>query len=102
MIKLVARYADVWNPSGAARERPAEFGEKLAQACEAIGRDVNTIRRASLLRWSEDGFGKLLEDAGEAYNDGFTEHMIYLPEQVAPAAANAIAESLPELYALKA
>jgi F420-dependent oxidoreductase-like protein len=101
MIKLVARYADVWNPSGAARERPAEFADKLAEACEAIGRDVNTIRRASLLRWSEDGFGKLLEDAGEAYNEGFTEHIIYLSEQAGPAAANAIAESLPELYALE-
>jgi F420-dependent oxidoreductase-like protein len=99
-IRLVARHADVWNPSGAARERGDEYEEKLAKACEEIGRDPSTIRRAATLRWGEGGFGKLLEDAGASVERGFTEHMIYLPEHGAPAAAEAIVARLPELRAL--
>ncbi|MFZ0216541.1 MAG: TIGR03560 family F420-dependent LLM class oxidoreductase [Candidatus Dormiibacterota bacterium] len=100
MIKLVARYADVWNPSGAARERSQEFDEKLQAACEAIGRDSKSIRRASLVRWGDGGVEQLLEDLGTAIQQGFSEHMIYLPERDAPRSAHAIAEVLPRMRAL--
>ncbi|HEX4213252.1 MAG TPA: LLM class flavin-dependent oxidoreductase, partial [Candidatus Dormibacteraeota bacterium] len=101
MIRLVARYADVWNPSGAAREHTAEYTEKLEKACAAIGRDPATIRRATGLRWSGDR-AKLLDEAGAAIENGFTEHMINLPGQEGGRAAHAVAEVLDDLRALGA
>ncbi|MGH7912310.1 MAG: TIGR03560 family F420-dependent LLM class oxidoreductase [Candidatus Dormibacteraceae bacterium] len=102
MLKLVARYADVWNPTGAARENPAEAWEKVQTACRAIGRDPGEIRRASLARFGGGGVAELIQDLGAAIERGFTEHMIYLPEQDGPHAANLIAEALPRLRALGA
>jgi alkanesulfonate monooxygenase SsuD/methylene tetrahydromethanopterin reductase-like flavin-dependent oxidoreductase (luciferase family) len=53
MLKLIARYADVWNtmltPDGF-RER----GQRLNEECEKIGRDPSEIR------WSCYGFGEVL------------------------------------------
>jgi alkanesulfonate monooxygenase SsuD/methylene tetrahydromethanopterin reductase-like flavin-dependent oxidoreductase (luciferase family) len=45
MLKLTARYADIWNARGEP-ETAKEQSEKLTRACEEIGRDPNEIVRS--------------------------------------------------------
>ncbi|CAN5645936.1 LLM class F420-dependent oxidoreductase [soil metagenome] len=53
MLKLIARYADVWN-SMLTPEEFRERGIRLNEECERIGRDPAEIR------WSYYGFGEVL------------------------------------------
>ena len=102
MFRLVARYADVWNPSGAARQETKEAWQKVREACERIDRDPSEIRLASLARFGDGGVAQLIADLQAAIEDGFSEHMIYLPEEDAPRSAKLIGEALPRLRALAA
>lgn len=102
MFRLVARYADVWNPSGGARQDTKAAWAKVREACEKIGRDPSEIRLASLARFGDGGVAQLIADLQAAIEEGFSEHMIYLPEQDAPRSAHLIAEALPRLRALAA
>ena len=101
-IRLVARYADVWNVSGgASREgRTPEFAEKLDAACRAIGRDPGEIRRSVQYGWDGQSRDELLEQAGKALESGFTEQVVYLPGGQAAATAERTAEALPALRKL--
>jgi len=102
MFRLVARYADVWNPSGPARQDTKAAWAKVRENCERIGRDPSEIRLASLARFGDGGVAQLIADLQAAIEEGFTEHMIYLPEQDAPRSAHLIGEALPRLRALAA
>ena len=66
MLRIVARYADVWNMVGGP-EQVAERGKVLLEACARVGRDPNEIRW-SAATWSRDvGFDPLASP--EAYRD---------------------------------
>ncbi len=53
MLKLIARYADVWN-TAMTPDQFRERGQRLNEECEKIGRDPSEIR------WSYYGFGEIL------------------------------------------
>jgi len=57
MLKLTARHADVWNASGSPGsqvENAVAGSQQLDDACAAIGRDPNEIRRSVQLPAGED------------------------------------------------
>lgn len=106
MLKLTARHADVWNASGAgARELQGAVAasRQLDEACAAVGRDPNEIRRSVQLPVSEDA-AEIVDRVHEYHEAGFTEIIFMLsggsmatsadPVQTA---ARLAADVLPEL-----
>jgi alkanesulfonate monooxygenase SsuD/methylene tetrahydromethanopterin reductase-like flavin-dependent oxidoreductase (luciferase family) len=64
MLRLTARYADVWSAEGTP-ETVAERGRLLNEACVAIGRDPGEIR------WSHYAYNSILGDDPFASVDAF-------------------------------
>jgi probable F420-dependent oxidoreductase len=80
MLKLTARHADVWNASGSAgREvKNAIAGsQQLDEACAAIGRDPNEIRRSVQVRAGDDP-AEIVDRVHGFADAGFTEVIIML------------------------
>jgi F420-dependent oxidoreductase-like protein len=101
MLHLVARYADVWNPSGAAvRDGLPAMVSRLEDACGRIGRDPATIRRSLQYGWNGESRDELLETAGRHLERGITEHIFQLPGDRSTVVAARAAEALPALRAL--
>ncbi len=100
-MRLVARYADVWNPSGrASGEHFSEFSGRLDENCAAIGRDPSSIRRSAQYPWNGMDRGELLEVAGRHLDKGCTEQIIVLAAGNAATVAERAAEALPDLRRL--
>ncbi len=103
MLRLAARHADVWNPSGGARpgtpELPALI-ERFDAACAEAGRDPLEIRRSQQYAWDGESTEQLIETAGRTYALGMTEHVIILPAGRAAAVADKAAAALAELRRL--
>lgn len=97
-LTVVARFADVWNVSGAGTpDLAAEKSRLLDDDCRRIGRDPTQIRRSAQHFWDGRQPGQLAETIARYVALGFTEHIIGLsgPDPVRTAAA--AAEALPEL-----
>lgn len=96
-LRLVARYADVWNASGG--DNTSELIEKLEQACAEIGRNPTEIRRSVQFDWDGESKEKLIELVGSFLERGVTEQVIYLRGSGPQPAAKAekIAALLPDL-----
>ena len=98
MMRVVARYADVWNSAGgpgpdAAREQSS----KLDEVCRQVGRDPATIRRSIQHMWDGRDRGKLVDLVGRYLEAGFTEQIINCQGPDHARVAEAAAEALPEL-----
>ena len=81
MMRVVARYADVWNSAGgpgpdAAREQ----SRKLDEVCRQVGRDPATIRRSIQHMWDGRDRGKLVDLVGRYLEAGFTEQFAVLAQ----------------------
>jgi F420-dependent oxidoreductase-like protein len=97
MLQLVARYADVWNVSGASTPgAAAELSQKLDEACAKIGRNPGQLRRSAQHMWDGRERTALIDKVYQYAEAGFTEHIINCqpPDQarVAAAAAEALAD----------
>jgi F420-dependent oxidoreductase-like protein len=102
-LALTARYADVWNASGASTpEELAELTKRLEGACERVGRDPATLRRSVQYAWDGRDRAELLDLAGGRVRGGFTEHIIILAAGNSVEVASRAAEALPELRSLSA
>ncbi len=80
MLRLTARHADVWNASGpAARqlEGAVAVSQQLDEACAAIGRDPNEIRRSVQLPSGGDP-SEIVDRVRRYHAAGFTEIVIML------------------------
>jgi alkanesulfonate monooxygenase SsuD/methylene tetrahydromethanopterin reductase-like flavin-dependent oxidoreductase (luciferase family) len=80
MLKLTARHADVWNVGGSAGrdvEGAIAASQQLDEACAAIGRDPNEIRRSVQMPAGEDPAEIVARARGFA-EAGFTEIIIML------------------------
>ena len=100
-MRLVARYADVWNIAGG--DDPARAGElsaKLEQACAEVGRNPKDIRRSIQFSWDGSSRSQLAEHCGGYLEQGITEQVVYLRGKEAVALAGKVAEALPELRKL--
>ncbi|MDO8149650.1 LLM class F420-dependent oxidoreductase [Isoptericola sp. b515] len=97
-LRLVARYADVWNDTESSPERIGELSEVLARHCDDVGRDPAEIRRTVQLRLRQHDLADLpaLVAAYEAV--GVSEFVIVLPSDgdVRPH-LDAVVDALPRL-----
>jgi F420-dependent oxidoreductase-like protein len=99
-MRLVARYADVWNAAGGDPARVGELGHMLEHACAAIGRDASQIRRSVQFGWTGTSRDELLQLCGSYLEKGVTEQVIYLRGAEPVKLAEKIAEVLPDLRKL--
>jgi F420-dependent oxidoreductase-like protein len=99
-LRLVARYADVWNAAGGDATRVQELGEKLEQACATIGRNPSEIRRSLQFGWDGASRDELAERCGAYLEQGITEQVLYLRGSEPVRLAEKIAELLPDLRKL--
>jgi len=99
-LRLVARYADVWNCAGGNADRIRELSEKLEQACAATGRDPAEIRHSLQFGWDGRDRQELLDLAGTYLERGITEQVVYLRGTEPVALAAKVAEALPDLRKL--
>src|SRR5438309_10946776 len=98
MMMVVARYADVWNSSGAATaQEAAEKSRMLDEACARAGRDPGAIRRSTQHMWDGRDRAKLIDLVGRYLELGFTEQIINCQGPDHARVAAAAAEVLPEL-----
>ena len=99
-MRLVARYADVWNAAAGDPEGTRKVVSMLEQACAAIGRDPSEIRRSVQFYWDGGDAAALLEQCGVYLEQGITEQVIYLRGPESVALAHRVAETLPDLRKL--
>lgn len=79
MLRLTARHADVWNSTGPATglEGAVATSRQLDEACEAIGRDPQEIRRSVQLPAGSDP-AEILDRIQRYHAAGFTEIVMML------------------------
>jgi F420-dependent oxidoreductase-like protein len=99
-LRLVARYADVWNCAGGDADRVRELTAKLEEACTAVGRNPAEIRRSIQFGWDGLERGRLLDQCATFLECGVTEQVIYLRGAEPVALAEKIADALPEMRGL--
>jgi F420-dependent oxidoreductase-like protein len=100
-LRLVARYADVWNISGGAPDRVKELTSMLEEACLTVGRNPAEIRRSIQFDWNGDDRRQLVELCAQYLELGVTEQVVYIRGGTPPVAlAEKIAEALPDLHSL--
>ena len=100
-LRLVARYADVWNISGGAPDRVKELTSVLEEACLAVGRNPSEIRRSIQFDWNGDDRRQLVDLCAQYLELGVTEQVVYIRGGTPPVAlAEKIAEALPDLHSL--
>jgi F420-dependent oxidoreductase-like protein len=96
-IRLVARYADVWNTGAGEIDKGTEVITRLEDACGAVGRDPSEIRRSIQLLWDGQDRSSLLEQTARYLELGFTEQIFVLDASKATTLAGKLADALPEL-----
>ena len=77
MLKLTARHADVWNSASGDLEGAVAGSRQLDEACAAIGRDPNEIRRSVQLPAGDDP-SEIVDRVHAFAEAGFTEVIIML------------------------
>jgi probable F420-dependent oxidoreductase len=77
MLKLTARHADVWNSASGDLERAVAGSQQLDEACAAIGRDPNEIRRSVQVPAGDDP-SEIVDRVHAFAEAGFTEVIIML------------------------
>ena len=100
-LRLVARYADVWNISGGDPSRVGELTAMLEEACSAVGRDPAEIRRSIQFSWDGNSRDELLSLSGRYLEQGVTEQVLYLRGEQPERLGEKVAELLPELRRLQ-
>ena len=101
-VRLTARHADVWNPSGpigADLEAAVRISERLDQRCRDIGRDPAAIRRSTQLRWDGKADG-VLGLVAPWVEHGFGDVILIVGGPDAARQAETAAKVLPELRKL--
>ena len=96
-LRLVARYADVWNISGGDAGRVKELVALFEEACVTTGRNPDEIRRSVQFGWDGKDRSQLMELAAQYLELGVTEQVIYLRGGQPEALAVKVAEALPDL-----
>jgi F420-dependent oxidoreductase-like protein len=96
-IRLVARYADVWNTGSAEIDKGTDAIRRLEDACGAVGRNPSEIRRSIQFAWDGQDRSNLLEQSARYLELGFTEQILMLDPPKATVLAGKLADALPDL-----
>jgi alkanesulfonate monooxygenase SsuD/methylene tetrahydromethanopterin reductase-like flavin-dependent oxidoreductase (luciferase family) len=99
-LRLVARYADVWNIAGGDSDRVKELTSTFEEACGTVDRNPSEIRKSIQFGWDGKDRSQLLELCGQYLELGVTEQVIYLRGAQPDALAGKVAEALPDLRKL--
>jgi F420-dependent oxidoreductase-like protein len=102
-LRLTARHADVWNPSGSAGASYPEatrMSAELDRRCAEIGRDPATLRRSVQMRWEGKDAQRGFAQMRRWVEAGFREVIIMVSGPEAVANAEAAAERLPDMRRL--
>jgi F420-dependent oxidoreductase-like protein len=100
-LRLVARYADVWNIAGGDADHVRELTAQLEESCTSVGRDPNEIRHSIQFGWDGKAREELIELSGRYLELGVTEQAIYLRGEQAEKLAEKVADVLPDLRRLE-
>jgi F420-dependent oxidoreductase-like protein len=96
-MRLVARYADVWNTGTSEIDKGTEVITRLEDACGEVGRDPSEIRHSIQFGWDGEDRSRLLEQSARYFELGFTEQVLILDPPKAVALAAKLADALPDL-----
>jgi F420-dependent oxidoreductase-like protein len=102
-LRLTARHADVWNPSGSAGAsvpKAIQMSAQLDERCAEIGRDPATLRRSVQVRWDGQEADRSLQQVARWAEAGFREVILMVSGLVALKHAESAAERLPDLRRL--
>jgi F420-dependent oxidoreductase-like protein len=93
-LRVVARHADVWNPSGGGGDpdEAARLSGVLDERCREAGRDPAEIRRSAQLRWDGQDPPAFVDLCQRFVVRGFTEIVAYVSGPAAPRHAELAAE----------
>ena len=72
-MRLVARYADVWNTGTSEIDKGTEVITRLEDACGEVGREPSEIRHSIQFGWDGEDRSRLLEQSARYFELGFTE-----------------------------
>jgi F420-dependent oxidoreductase-like protein len=87
-LRVVARHADVWNPSGKTFEANLHASRLLDEHCAAVARDPSTIRRSIQLFWSDTE--SLYWEAEQYVEAGFSEIVLVIHPDLLGSGAEAL------------
>ena len=100
-LRLVARYADVWNISGGDQQAVKDLIAKFEDICGAVGRDQSEIRRSIQFLWDGKDKGEVTEQSARYFELGITEQIVYMRGDHPERSAARLAEMLPELRSVE-
>ncbi len=95
-LRVAAKYADVWNPSGGGGDpdEAARLSGVLDERCAEVGRDPAAIRRSVQLRFDGSDHAAFLDKCRQFVDRGFTEIVAYVGGPDARAHAEVAAEKV--------
>jgi len=99
-LRVAAKYADVWNPSGGGGEleEATRLSAVLDAHCADVGRNPAEIRRSVQLRFDGEDAAAFVDYARGYLGRGFSEIIVYVSGPAVQQAAALVAEKvLPEL-----
>jgi hypothetical protein len=100
-LRLAARHADVWNISGGDAQAVKDLVGKFEEACGAVGRDPNEVRRSIQFLWDGKDKGEISEASAKYFELGVTEQLVYMRGDHPERSAAKLAEMLPELRSVE-
>ena len=97
-LRMVARYADLWNHAGGDVEVFTHKVEVLKGHCEAVGRDFNEIELSSQIRLNFDDLATGITHTQSLIDAGLTHIIFILPVPYQPSQVHRLAEEvIPQL-----
>lgn len=78
-LRIVAKYADIWNFDGSDAEAYARKNALLDEYCRALGRDPATLTRSVQYRFDHDNLSAARAALGRYIALGATHFILYLP-----------------------
>jgi len=100
-LRLAARHADVWNISGGDAQAVKDLVGKFEEACGAVGRDPNEVRRSIQFLWDGKDKSEISEASAKYFELGVTEQLVYMRGDHPERSAAKLAEMLPELRSVE-
>jgi len=100
-LRLTARHADVWNISGGDAQAVKDLIGKFEDACEAVGRNPEEVRRSVQFLWDGKDKGEVTEASGRYFELGITEQIVYMSGEHPDRSAARLAEMLPDLRSVE-
>jgi alkanesulfonate monooxygenase SsuD/methylene tetrahydromethanopterin reductase-like flavin-dependent oxidoreductase (luciferase family) len=94
MLRLTAKRADVWNPSGESFEDALKAADELERFCEVVGRDPASIRWSTQVSFDGRDAFAVVDELDRWCDVGFSELIVYCSGADPVAAADVAGEKI--------